>query len=60
MSNWKYLVEDVGNSASVDSLQGMLNDSGSQGWELVSMMILPSGGKLVAIFKKSSGESTQN
>lgn len=60
MSEWKYLVEDVGISASVDSLQELLDDSGSQGWELVSIMILPAGGKLIAIFKKPSGMLTQN
>lgn len=60
MSEWKYLVEDVGISASVDSLQELLDDSGSQGWELVSIMILPAGGKLIAIFKKPSGTLPQN
>jgi hypothetical protein len=54
MSEWKYLVEDVGISASVDSLQELLDDSGSQGWELVSI------GKLIAIFKKPSGTLPQN
>jgi hypothetical protein len=60
MSEWKYLVKDVGISASVDTLQELLDDSGSQGWELVSIMILPAGGKLIAIFKKPSGTLTEN
>jgi len=55
MTEWRYLVQDIGVSASVDTLQGLLDGSGSQGWELVSMMTLPAQGKLVAIFKKPSG-----
>jgi hypothetical protein len=60
MSEWKYLVKDVGTSTSVDALQKLLDDSGVQGWELVSIMTLPAVSKLVAIFKKPSGASTQN
>jgi hypothetical protein len=59
MSGWQYLVEDIGTSTSVDALPKLLDDSGSQGWELVSTMTLPAGGKLIAIFKKPSRESTQ-
>jgi len=34
MTEWRYLVQDIGVSASVDTLQGLLDGSGSQGWEL--------------------------
>ena len=60
MSEWKYLVKDVGASTSVDALRKLLDDWGVQGWELVSIMTLAAASKLVAIFKKPSGAPTQN
>jgi hypothetical protein len=53
MKTWNYLVEEMSFSQNAEILQDKLDDIGSGGWELISLILLPGPGtsKFLAIFK---------